>query len=264
MGNKVSNLVENEDIIKKFNDKAMEVAGVLLRRYPSVMDYMTAEDIVMESWRKILSQGISYNKDKGAGFGTFVWMIVSSVCLDCGRKVKRLQNIVSLDKVSVNEDNGDKVTLDYYLKDEDSYESYIECIDVINSCCRDFNGIDFKTICRKRCEGYSFREIAKEVGIRPKDIKIALSCMRGVVESRVSSDRTLADILYGDESILKDKRDDLKFTLSYVKDDCSGISLSDIVQMVIDGYSYCDIGKAFGISKDKVKGILDRYQTMGV
>ena len=264
-GERKSNILENRELIKRFNEVATSYAKLLkLKNYP-IFSFMTVDDVVMESWKKVVQQGVSYDSNRGCKFDTFVRMIVSSVCGDLDRKNKKFYTTTSLDAEVVHRDEDmDTTTVSHFEEDRDNFMDLLNTEDVLESCVDDFNMIDLKTIIEMKSSGYTVREVAKSIGSRPKDVKTLLSCMEEVVEVRRYSDRTLADILYGDEDELERKRDKLTYILSYIMDDKYGIRLSDIVRLVIDGYSYRGIGEELGASKDVIKNILDRYQVMGI
>ena len=89
--------------------------------------------------------------------------------------------------------------------------------------------------------------------------------VHSILLSRLSgSERTLADILYGDEDLVEEKLVNLKPAFKFVQDDETGIKLSDVIRYVLKGYSYKQIGKTLGVEKDEVKRFLDRCQEMVV
>lgn len=260
-----NNIFGDSETANRFIEIATAYAGIKRLKNAPIFSFMTVEDVVMESVKKVIQQGICYDPNRGCKFETFVRMIVSSVFCDLDRKTKKYQSDTSLDSVVYSRDEDmESTTVGSFEEDKNNFVELCETEGILESCTDDFNSVDLGTILKMKASGYTVREVARSVGIRPKYVKGILSCMEEVVESRIKSDRTLADILYGDEDELERVSDRLIKTLSYIKDMSSGIILSDIVRLVIDGYSYRGIGEELGTSKDEIKSILDRYESIGM
>ena len=258
-----SNLLVDEELALKFNKQALIVARDLKKKYYSVFHYITEEDLVNECWDKISRQNIGYDSSKGCKFETFVRMLVSNRCIDMSRRFEKLENTTSLDKDVSKDSEG--ATLMEFVEDKRCYDDgFFEIESVIDSCNSDFGKSHLKTIYhRKKC-GYTDSEIAKELNVKVSVVKNTLKDMKPVFMSRLHGNyRTLEDVLYGDEEFLCKNREVIVNTLSYVSDE-SGINLSDIVGMVIDGASYRQIQNSLGVSMDSVKDLLNKYMKLKV
>ena len=122
-----------------------------------------------------------------------------------------------------------------------------------------------KEILDYRGMGYSDSYTASKTGFRVSNMKKFLVGVHSILLSRLSgSERTLADILYGDEDLVEESLTNLKLAFRFVQDDKTGIKLSDVIRYVMKGYSYKQIGKALGVEKDEVKRFLDKCQEMVV
>lgn len=263
--NTESNLLNDPELSLRFHREALSVAYSLRQKYFSVFQFMTAEDLVMECWSKILRQNISFQDDKGCKFETFVRMMVRNRCIDMSRSIRRHEGVLSLDEEFMGT-NGEAVSLNEFISDKsEDFEGLQDLISVLNTCYDDFSEVDLRKIVQMKIGGYYDREIAKEVGIKAGEVKKILDNLYNVVSNRCKTYRTLADILYGDEDELIRQKDRLTKTLSYVKvDKKSGLKLSDVVTMVIDGATYSQIGKKYKVPERTVIDFLDRYQTMVV
>lgn len=258
-----SNLLTDKELMQRFNKQALIVARDLRKKYYSVFYYITEEDLVSECWDKIARQNIGFNSERGCKFETFVRMLVSNRCKDMCRRFEKLENITSLDKDISKDSEG--TTLMEFVEDKRCYgEGFLEIESVIDSCNSDFRKSKLKLIYDRKKSGYTDAEIACELGVKVSVVKNILKDMKPVFMSRLYGNyRTLEDVLYGDEDYLCKNKEVLVNTLSYVSDD-SGVSLSDIVKMVIDGATYRQIQNSLGVSEENVKNLLDKYMKLKV
>ena len=257
-----SNLVTDPELAEKFQKEIKSTSEVYLRqKYSSLGELATPDDVVIECWLKILRTGMDWDSSRGK-LSTFSRVIVDGVCLDMWRKYKRHYGHISLEYEMRGDETTDTVedTIRDYRSD---IEDYISTKSILQTCCEQFNGIDLNMVMKNREEGILDGVQAKKDGVRVRDIKRFMDSLEEIVNHRRSnSERTLADILYGDEEELLNQRDKLEFTLSFIKDDRKRFSLGDIVKKVIDGFSYREIAEDFGVSSGEVKTFLDKYQLM--
>ena len=265
----------DEDFIDRFYKEAIKVAYGLKSKYKPLFCLITVEDLVQESLIKALRSRSRYDSKKGS-FESFVRTIVYSKCIDLHRTCVKFE-LYSLDyqyNISGNDDPADSSMKTMYeessLTSAFGYidipmEDLVETEDIIESCYRDFNGCSLKEILDYKGMGYSDSYTASKTGFRVSNMKKFLVGVHSILLSRLSgSERTLADILYGDEDLVEEKLVNLKPAIKFVQDDETGIKLSDVIRYVLKGYSYKQIGKTLGVEKDEVKRFLDRCQEMVV
>jgi DNA-directed RNA polymerase specialized sigma24 family protein len=261
-GKKISNLITNQELTELFQKEIKSTSEVYLRqKYHMLGELATPEDVVIECWIKILRTGMDWDSSRGK-LSTFSRVIVDGVCLDMWRKHQRHYGNISLEYEMGNSDTADSFS--DIIKDYNTeFEDEVALKSVIKECCEEFNGIDLESIINNRREGLRDGVQARKEGIRVRDIKKFMGFVEEIVEDRMNDEeRTLADILYGDEEGLLRQRDKLEFTLSFIKDDRKRFSLGDIVKRVIDGFTYREIADDFGVSCSEVKLFLDKYQLM--
>lgn len=257
-----SNLINDEELAKKFSEEAFLVARSLRTKYFSLFEFMTEDDIVMECWDKILRQDIGFDDTKNCKFSSFVRMMVNNRCIDLCRKIQKHEGILSLDS-TYSSDDGDTSTLMDYVPDRDSYDvcEDVGVRDVILSLGRDMNGIPTEKILMMYQDGYNAIDISESLGVPLSDVRAVRSKMKNIFKRRCQgTGQPLADILYGDESVLEERKDELMGTLCYVRE--GGIKLSDVVKLVISGYSYKGIGEKLGATEGFVKYFLDKCSSM--
>ena len=194
-------------------------------------------------------------------------MLVTNRCIDMSRKHTKLEGVLSLDKNISSDDSEDGcVTLLEFIEDVKGMEDsdFYEIDSVIDSCNYDFKKSNLKFIYERKKEGYSDSEIAKELNVKVSTVKNILNDMKPVFMSRLYGNyKTLEEVLYGDESYLVENKLTLLNTLSYVSDD-SGISLSETVDMVIEGKTYKQIQNTLGVSVDTIKNFLNKYMNLRI
>lgn len=259
---KKSNLVTDPELAEKFQKEIKSTSEVYLRqKYQALSELATPEDVVMECWVKILSTGMDWDSNRSK-LSTFSRIVVDGVCLDMWRKYKRHYGNLSLEYEMAGDENTDIVedTIRDYKAD---FEDLISTKSILDSCCEEFNGLDLRAVINNRQEGYNDGLQAKKDGIRVRELKKFMDSLEEIVKDRKNNqDRTLADILYGDEEELLKQRDRLEFTLSFIKEDRKRYSLGDVVKKVIDGLTYKEIAEDLGVSSDEVRIFLDKYQPM--
>jgi DNA-directed RNA polymerase specialized sigma24 family protein len=259
-----SNLILDEEMTKKFNAEALLVARSLRPKYFSLFEFMTEEDIVMECWDKILRQDIGFDDSKKCKFSSFVRMMVNNRCIDMCRKIQKHEGVLSLNS-TYSSDEGDTSTLSDYIPDTKSNNDFeeMEVESVINSLGDDLNDVPVDRIMFMLGEGYTAKEVCEELKISSTDVRAVKNNMFGIFKRRCSgSEETLADVLYGNEDALDDRKDEIIGTLSYVRDPSCGIKLSDVIKLVIKGYTYDKIGTTLGVSSTSVRSFLDKYSSM--
>lgn len=262
----------SEEFLEDFYDEALKVAYSLKNRYWSLFSVITPEDLVQESLIKILKSSVKY--DESRLLGGFVRVVVQSKCVDLSRAVARGEQCLSLDyqfDISTGKSSEsfknvyEKGLESLFERDTYSMEEKVEVDDIVDRCCNDFNGLDLKSILLYKQMGYSDVYTADKVGFRVSNLRKFINGIHGILFNRLSGrERTLADILYGDEDYLNDNLSKLKFMFKYVRDDKTGVSLSEIIRLVAKGYSYRQIGKKLSVDKDDVKRFLDKCQEMVV
>lgn len=259
---KVSNLVIDPELAEQFQKEIKSTSEVFLRqKYFSLGTMVTPEDVVIECWIKILRTGMDWDSSRSK-LSTFSRIVVDGVCLDMWRKHKRHYGNMSLDYELDDDDNSESM-VDIIRDYTADFDDLVSIKSVLKECCKEFNGIDLESIMQNRIEGLREGIQAKKEGIRVREIKRLMDSIEEIVKDRRNdSERTLADILYGDEEYLLEQRDKLEFTLSFIKEDRKRFSLGDVVRRVIDGLTYREIADDFGVSSDEVRVFLDKYQLM--
>jgi DNA-directed RNA polymerase specialized sigma24 family protein len=253
-----SNLINNEELARRFTSEAYAAAASLKTKYYSLFQFMNEDDIVMECWDKILRQDISYDDSKRCKFSSFVRMMVNNRCIDLSRKIQKHEGVVSLDQPHTSSD-GDSVTLLDFIADQECQDRYddIEIRDIILSLDADIPAVPVKKIMDMLSDGYTAKEVSEELKVSAVDIRTVRTKFKNIFKHRSSgSEQTLGDVLYGDEESLEARREELSGVLWYIKED--GMRLSDIVDMIIDGYSYKGISEKLKKTESSVKWFLDR------
>lgn len=267
--NEVIRNTYSDEFLESFYREAIKVAYSLKPKYWSLFNVITPEDLVQESMIKILRSSVRYDENKA--LGGFVRVVVQSVCIDLSRAVARKELCLSLDyQFDVNSSTDESLKSVYEMeiqnifeKETFSMEEKVEVDDIVDRCCSDFNGADLKSILLYKQFGYSDTYTASKTGFRISNLKKFLNGICNILSNRLSDkERTLADILYGDEEYLNENLSKLKFMFRYVKDDETGVSLSDIIKLVAKGYSYRQIGKKLSVDSTDVKRFLDKCQEM--
>lgn len=259
-----SNIINDEDLARRFSSEAFIAARNLRSKYFSLFEFMTEDDIVMECWDKILRQDIGFDTTRNCKFESFVRMMVNNRCIDMCRKIQKHEDNLSLDAKYTTEKN-DMTTLADYIPDTYSYDDilYVEVMDVIDSMDSEFETLPVRDVMELFIKGYKPKDMVQDYNIKSSDVKIIKNRLLHVFKRRCNGTcKTLGDILYGDEETLMDMKDEILAILSFIRDAKSGIFLSDIVKRVIDGYSYDQIGEELGVGGMRIKGFLDRYSMM--
>ena len=261
MSDLTSNLVNDIELTKKFNERALFTIERKQHKYFQVFYDYTVEDVLMECWVKIVSQDISYDSTKSS-FDTFVYRIVECKLIDLLRFVSRRgEKPYSLD-FEYSDLDSDRSELVGMVKDinVENEEKLRDTRELLNSCKKDFNDGKVSTVMDMRGVGYTNREIYEKCGINPNEITKIVRCMKKVVGNRLNTGRTLSDILYGNEDELSKNKKMVLDSTYYIVDKKYGYRLSDVIKMVITGATYSDIGNKFGVPKDDVKSFLDKCQ----
>ena len=260
MANKeyTSNLINNPEYTKRFTEEALKVANLLSKKYYSLFHYMSSEDIVMECWDKILRQDISFDDTKRCKFESFVRMIVNSRCIDMCRKIEKFENDLSLDCPLQSDETG-QTTLENFIPNfkSESMLNGVEIRSIIDSFSGELYNFPISEILTYIYEGHSVQDISKKLNVKQKDIKKVVNEISGTFKRRyLGSDKTLEDFLFGDEHEMMEHKDEIVAAVSYISDP-SGVKLSDVVEMVLDGFSYDDISNTLGKDKLSIKGFLE-------
>ena len=124
-------------------------------------------------------------------------------------------------------------------------------------------------------DGYSIRDTADNLGLEPSDVRKAVRRFSGVAKRRYDgTGQTLADLIYDNDCleyyvsrnnedykikqrIRSDITEDVLPALRYIKDS-DGVKLSDVVKLVIKGYTYKGIAEKYGVTEVSIKEFLDR------
>lgn len=254
-----SNLINNEELAQRFNEEAYAAALSLKTKYYSLFQFMTEDDVVMECWDKILRQDIGFDESKKCKFSSFVRMMVNNRCIDLSRKIQKHEGVLSLDTPH-SSDEGDSVTLLDYIADSQCQDQYdgIEVRDIILSLDADIPTLPIQKIMQMLSEGYPVKDISAALGVSAADIRVVRTKFKDIFKNRSNGEsKTLEDVLYGDEESLNARKDELVSALYYIQED--GMRLSDVVSMIIDGYSYKSISAKLKKTERSIKWFLDRH-----
>lgn len=254
-----SNLINDAELSAKFNEEAYAAASSLRTKYYSLFQFMSEDDIVMECWDKILRQDIGFDETKKCKFSSFVRMMVNNRCIDLSRKIQKHEGVLSLDTPH-SSDDGDSVTLLDYVADTQCQDLYddIEIRDIILSLDADIPTVPVQKIMQMLSEGYTVKDIKAELKVSAEDIRTIRTKFGNIYKRRSNgTGQTLADVLYGDEEVLESRREELEGALYYIKED--GIRLSDVIGLIIDGYSYKGISEKLKTTERSIKWFLDRH-----
>lgn len=256
-----SNLVNDNELMMKFNKSALVITRSLKKKYYTVFRFYTEDDIVSDCWCKILAQDISYDETKGCKFDTFVRMIVHGVVYDSWRRirVRGLDKTSSLD-ATMTAPNGEEYSIYDVIPDNnnDSYEM-ISHLSFLKSFDNDIYCIPIYDILVRLSEGMTSTKISEELGIDRHDVRRWVRHMKDTIKaSYEGSETTLSDVLYsGDDKLYKEKKDAMFSSFRYVTSE-EGVRLSDIIKLVMKDYTYSQIGEKVGMSADSVKTFLDK------
>lgn len=146
-----------------------------------VKDHLLAEDVVHDSFIKIIEvldkvNDISCSKTKG-----FIVTIVRNKSIDYIRKIKQESN-TSLEEVEFSLQDDDPIPLDKLINEE-GYNKLLEYIDELDEKYR--AAIELKYI-----HGYSEKEISKILDITEKNANIRIYRARKMLINRIEGEDT--------------------------------------------------------------------------
>ena len=262
---KSSNIINDSVMCQRFFKEALKVTNSLKYRYFSVFEQMTAEDVVMECFVKILKGNISFDESKKCKFETFVRLIVTSQLTDELKRLsasKRSGICLSLDSEVPGMDNDEESSTLYNTIGDTRSQYYFEYSEIqkdlydIDKELRVCEGIT-ESVLRLCEDGYSVSDISEICHIDRGSIKQKLQDIRSIYFNRCEGTSMLiSEILYGDDDTLDKWKSHLLLVSSHIIDEITGVKLSDIIKLVIKDYSYKGIGEKLNISESDVRRFL--------
>lgn len=270
-----SNLVSDPELTRRFQAEATRVASLMQLKYYQVFNVMEVEDVVNECWKKVLSQDISFNPEKGAKFETFVHMIVNAKLIDLTRSLntaRRIPVVWSLDAGADNDHDESNTTTRFDLISDDDYEEHLRALELmqeLQSYTDLFNNLpELPQIISLYLEGYTSSEVSGVTGVSEVKIKKIIKLLKEIISHRRNgSDKSLGDIIYYESQGWEEnsKRKDFVLNVSaLITDTQTKIKLSDIVKGVLKGWSYQRISESLNTEPSVIQETLSRYETIMV
>lgn len=156
-------LLDNK--VDEFYEVALDIAGALSRKFFTVAERYTPEDIVQEAACRVVKYNLNFDEERGTSFSTYVYRLVQSVYIDLSRKKenRKMQYIFWSDTVP----NGDEL-----LVEETMYDTFDMENEVLG-----------KAICENILESLPNVSTNNRVGVTPLGIR-PLS-VRSVMELKI-------------------------------------------------------------------------------
>jgi len=259
-----SNLINNPEIIEKFNSEARKILYSLYHKYYQVFEVMEVDDVIGECWKKILSKNISYDPSKGTSFRTFTYMIVTSKLIDITRIINHtpIPNIVGID-------NDDMDILDTVPCTKSTYEfKKLEILSEAEEFVELFNGFPkLEEIFNLYIMGFNTQEVSDITGVRYDLIRKTISMMGDIHRHRENnSAKYFGDILYYESTTWekspedRQRRNYIMYFSSLILDIKTNICLKRVVDGVLKDLSYRNISDKLNVEVCDVKRILHKYE----
>lgn len=269
-----SNIVENPEMCERFFKEALRVTNSLKYRFFSVFEQMTSEDVVMECFLKVLKYNISYDETKNCKFETFVRIIVTSQLTDELKKLsasKRSAVCISLDSEVPGAEGDDEVTTLYNVVGDTKSQYYFEYLETKRDLCEIEKELSdtcdelLNSLLDLSEEGYSLSDIALISEVDRVELRQRLQNIKRVYYNRCEGTSVqISDILYGDDELRERKKEDLMSIAYMIRDEITGVRLSDVVRLVLRDYSYQRISERLNMSIYDIQRFLSKYEAVRI